>query len=178
MVRCGCDQLVTAGGIAKLWGWQPEGNICLVFSSSDLGHGGCFWPTDDLPLLFCSGQVVSCLLISSFSVLPNFASAHCLFSHFSCLLFVTYSYISYCSNLHSLTWPPEHPGLNAVLSRGQPAGAQWEHILRVLYTCVSVCIAVCASCLLFVLSSLLALTEAIPNTERESRYLSRRHQLF
>lgn len=39
------------------------------------------------------------------SVLPNFVSACHLFSRFSCLLFFPYSYISYCSNLHSLTWP-------------------------------------------------------------------------
>lgn len=156
-----------------------RGNICLVCSAEQtLVMEAAFDPL--MICLFSSvlGRLSPVCPSLLSSVLPNFASAHCLFSHFSCLLFFTHSYISYCSNLHSLTWPPEHLGLDAVLSRGCPAGAQWEHILHVLYTRVSVCIAVCASCLLFVLSSLLALTEAIPNTERESRYLSRRHQLF
>lgn len=113
------------------------------------------------------------------SALPNFASACHLFSHFSCLLFFPCSYVSYCSNLHSLTWP-----LNTSVSMLCWAEVSLQELsestsyMCCTRVCVSVYTAVCASCLLSVLSSLLPLTEAIPNTERESRYLSRRHQLF
>lgn len=94
-VRCGCDQFAIRGGVSGLCGCEPEGTICLVFSSADLDRCGCFWPTGGLAQL-CWSTTVGFILCSQ-----TFALAHFSFSCFSQLLFYPYSYFSCCLYLFS-----------------------------------------------------------------------------